>query len=410
VTLQSEEDKQGTAPGSCETAPGVLSQCFRPWHRKAAICALFGLFSFFISVASTVAQLPNPSQGQVESALERLHEKQIADAALRAAEVLAERQQGPGYWLTEFTSATRFERPQREMNTFLNAIMMDVAGPVADAAGIAGLLRRARNFLASQIEVGGLVRYHGRTDAPTIGSLGCAITPDSDDTALVWRVAPDQRRELLPIVLATLNQFRTTDGLYRTWLAPQDRYECIDPGKDPNPADIGIQMHVLMLLTQADPPAARALCETLRQRSADDSIWVYYAIAPLIPIMRLTDLRSAGCPLQLPPSRLQTTVPGQEIWIEVFHLLQKMESSEGRYRNYSRTAELLYELAADDFALLERAPPLLYHNDLTATVRRFYWSEELGYALWLRLHFDNERAQSRLPCRVNDAKQQCDGN
>jgi hypothetical protein len=28
---------------------------------------------------------------------------------------------------------------------------------------------------------------------------------------------------------------------------------------------------------------------------------------------------------------------------------------------------------------------LLYHNDLTATVPRYYWSEDVGYALWLRL-------------------------
>jgi hypothetical protein len=31
-------------------------------------------------------------------------------------------------------------------------------------------------------------------------------------------------------------------------------------------------------------------------------------------------------------------------------------------------------------------PPLLYHNDLTATVSRYYWSEDVGYALWLRLY------------------------
>jgi hypothetical protein len=47
---------------------------------------------------------------------------------------------------------------------------------------------------------------------------------------------------------------------------------------------------------------------------------------------------------------------------------------------------LLVRLGSDDFAELRRSPPLLYHNDLTATVRRFYWSEEFGYALWLRLY------------------------
>ena len=58
--------------------------------------------------------------------------------------------------------------------------------------------------------------------------------------------------------MAVLAQYRTRDGLYRTWLAPRDRYQCIDPGTDANPADVGIQMHVLMLRARADPAAARA--------------------------------------------------------------------------------------------------------------------------------------------------------
>jgi hypothetical protein len=286
-------------------------------------------------------------------------------------------------------------------------MMIDVAGPVAKAAGMAGLLARTRDFLASQIETGGLVRYHGRPDGPTIGSLGCVITPDADDTALVWRVAPGERTDLLPTALATLGRFRAADGLYRTWLAPQDRYQCIDPGKDPNPADIAIQIHVLMLLAQADPPAARALCEALQRRSADKDLWVYYENAPLIPLLRLTDLQQAGCPLQLPPTRLQTTVPGQEIWIEAIHLLQRIGSADDSAAGRSETAALLHKLADSDFALLARVPPLLYHNDLTASVGRYYWSEELGYALWLRLYFEDERARSRLACRGRDATQDC---
>ena len=47
---------------------------------------------------------------------------------------------------------------------------------------------------------------------------------------------------------------------------------------------------------------------------------------------------------------------------------------------------LLVRLGSDDFALLRRTPPLLYHNDLSATVPRYYWSEDAGYALWLRLY------------------------
>ena len=326
-------------------------------------------------------------------------DEELAHAARRAAQMISDRQQAPGYWLTAFTDSARFEQPRPEMNTFVNAMMLDLAGPVADAAGVAGNMIRVRDFLASQIEAGGLVRYHGRPDAPTIGVLGCAITPDADDTALVWRLAPGPAPELLAPALATLAQFRRADGLYRTWLAPRERYECIDPGKDPNPADIAIQMHVLMLLTQADPAAARALCEALRQGLADESNWVYYRRAPLVPLLRLDDMRKAGCALELPEPRVHTDVPGQEVWIEAARRLQAIESGENVYR---ATVDLLGKIAANEFSFLTKTPPLLYHNDLTASVRRFYWSEDIGYALWLRLYFGNERAKPK--CGVADAK------
>lgn len=47
---------------------------------------------------------------------------------------------------------------------------------------------------------------------------------------------------------------------------------------------------------------------------------------------------------------------------------------------------LLAKIAANGFARLREHPPMLYHNDLSARVSRFYWSEDFGYALWLRLH------------------------
>ncbi|MDQ1469612.1 MAG: hypothetical protein QOJ99_1092 [Bryobacterales bacterium] len=332
-------------------------------------------------------------------------DRELTTAAERAVKILVERQQALGFWLTSFTDAERFERPRQEMNTFINAMMLDITGPVAQPGGLENALMRARAFLASQIEDGGLVRYHGRPDAPTIGVLGCAITPDADDTALVWRVSPGSAPELRSMALETLSQFRTADGLYRTWLAPQHRYACIDPGQDPNPADIAIQMHVLMLLAEANPPAAKALCEALQRRAADESIWVYYKLAPLVAILRLPELSKIGCPLQLPEARLRTTIPGQEVWVEAFQRLQKINNADGEIS--SGTTDFLRKLAADDFLTLARNPPLLYHNDLTASVRRFYWSEELGYAVWLRLYFENQRAQRRSSCQGSDAQKEC---
>ena len=328
-------------------------------------------------------------------------DRELASAAREAAKMLVDHQQSAGYWLTSFTDTTRYEHPRQEINTFLSAIMIDVITPVAAQAGLAGTLQRARDFLATQIEDNGLVRYKGK-----IGN--CTITPDADDTALVWRVAPGKQTELLATAIGTLSQFRTADGLYRTWLAPRDQFVCLDAsGTDPNPPDIGIQMHVLMLLAQADPPAARALCEALQKRSGDEDIWVYYKKAPPIVILRMLDLRRIGCPLELPQALLQTTVPGQEVWIEATHLLQQMDNTKDRDTVYAETAALLHKLASDGFSLLTRAPPFIYHNDLTASLRRFYWSEELGYALWIRLYYENERARLRLQCSGGDAKQGC---
>ena len=323
------------------------------------------------------------------------------DAAFRtAAARLRAHQQGPGYWLTAYTRAARFQEPRQEMNTFLTALLVDLLDPLAATGASADLgasVQRARQHLTGQIEAGGLVRYHGLPDAPGIGTLGCAITPDTDNTALVWRLAPDEDRRRLPAALATLGQYRTREGLYRTWLAPRETYQCLDPGGDPNPADIGIQMHVLLLLAKVRPPAGRALCEALRPVVDQDRIWVYYRMAPLVPILRLTDLRRAGCELELPESRMRTTVPGQEIWMSVVRLLGRALTSGGSPAGAAEIQAVLRQLAKDDFALLRKNPPLLYHNDLTATVSRYYWSEDVGYALWLRLADEHAHLQHLHP-------------
>jgi hypothetical protein len=265
--------------------------------------------------------------------------------------------------------------------------MLDIAGPIAAPAQMQDMLAKARSYLASQIEPNGLVRYHGRSDAPTIGVLGCAITPDSDDTALVWRVAPGESQAKLAIALRTIRQFRTGDGLYRTWLAQRADYQCLDPGADPNPADIGIQMHIYMLLARQDPTAARSLCEALMRRSADSGLWVYYAGAPPMMILRLADLHRAGCPLLLPASRLQPAVPSQEVWARAASLLAQLESAPRSTAVNAEAIRLLRELASNGFSALAGNPPLLYHNDMSGTVRRYYWSPDVGYALWLRLYY-----------------------
>ncbi len=172
-------------------------------------------------------------------------------------------------------------------------------------------------------------------------------------------------------------------------MAPRDRYQCVDPVKDTNPADAGIQMHVLLLLAQTDPPAARALCGALGRALAEDRIWVYYQEAPLVPMLRQGDLRRAGCPLRLPAARLRTRVPGQEIWLAAGELLQRFLGPGLPAPAATTTLALLKPLANDEFSMVRRSPPLLYHNDLTTSTPKFYWSEDFGYALWLRLYLEN---------------------
>jgi hypothetical protein len=149
-------------------------------------------------------------------------------------------------------------------------------------------------------------------------------------------------------------------------------------------------MHLLLLLSEVRPPAGRALCEALRSVVDEDRVWVFYRKTPLVPILRLNDLRRAGCALELPESRMRTDVPDQQIWVFVVRLLAGRVTPGG-----APPDAMLRELARDDFALVRTNPPLFYHNDLTATVSRYYWSEDLGYALWLRLYAEYEHARER---------------
>ena len=319
--------------------------------------------------------------------------------ARTAAGRLREHQQDAGYWLTAFTRASLFTDPHREMNTFLTALLLDVLTPIAKANGLETAVERARTHLRAQIEPSGLVRYHGLPDGPGIGTLGCVITPDTDDTALAWRIAPANDPGRLAAALDTIAHYRTPEGLYRTWLAPRDRYQCLDPGSDPNPPDIGIQMNLLMLLADAAPTSARALCHALRPVVDADRLWVYYRKAPLVPALRLDDLRHAGCALELPDARLRTDIPGQQLWMSVVQFSGERHAGDHGPVDPAVLRALLREIARDDFALVRVSPPLFYHNDLTATVPRFYWSEDLGYALWLRLYAAYVEAVAKVPAR-----------
>jgi hypothetical protein len=307
--------------------------------------------------------------------------------AARAASLLRERQTGYGSWLTSYTKELRYEAPQQEMNTYLTSMLVDLLSPVARQRSLDDVVERARLHLAAQIESDGLVRYHGLPDGPTIGTLGSVITPDADDTALVWRIAGHGAGDpRLQGMLGELARYRDARGLYRTWLAPQKKYQNLDPGSDPNPTDIAIQMHVYLMLRELDPPAAQNLCNALQRSFGDGDLWIYYAKAPLVPYLRSAELRQLGCAIPLPTERLALPAAGQEIWSEAVRRLVETMASPQEANVRQAIDNLLVRIGSDDFAQLRRSPPLLYHNDLSATVTRFYWSEDFGYALWLRLY------------------------
>jgi hypothetical protein len=311
----------------------------------------------------------------------------LSSMATRATFWLRERQSGYGYWLTSYTQDVHYEAPQQEMNTYTTSMLVDLLSPVAPQRGLGDVVDRARQHLAAQIESNGLVRYHGLPDGPTIGKLGCVITPDADDTALAWRIAGygagDTRQQPM---LSELARYRDERGLYRTWLAPQKEFQCVDPGRNPNPADIAIQMHVYLMLREFDPRAAQNLCTALKRSIRDEDLWVYYAKAPMVPYLRSTELRRLGCVIPPPTERLAHPPAGQEIWSEAMRRLTETMASPPDADQRAAIGNLLARLGSDDFAQLRRSPPLIYHNDLSATVSRFYWSEDFGYALWLRLY------------------------
>lgn len=322
--------------------------------------------------------------------------------AERASSLLRERQTGYGYWLTSYTHDARYEAPQQEMNTFLTSMLLDLLSPIARQRSLDDAVERARRHLAAQIESDGLVRYHGLPDSHIIGTLGCVITPDADDTALAWRIAGRGAEDpRLQSMLGELARYRDARGLYRTWLAPQKEYQCIDPGSDPNPTDIAIQMHVYLMLRELDPHAAQNLCNALRRSYWDGDVWTYYSKAPLVPYLRGAELQRLGCTIPLPAERLSLPAAGQEIWSEAMHRLVETTASPQNANARQAIRSLLERIGSDDFAQVRRSPPLLYHNDLSASVRRFYWSEDFGYALWLRLYeaAGVEAGEHRQPSR-----------
>ncbi len=320
----------------------------------------------------------------------------LGSAFVAAVAAIRQSQTPEGYWATPVTVGPRFEGPTTEVNVFTPAVLIDLLDPVAAETGLAPELARARDYLRRQVEGTGLVRYHGDPGPIDPARRGCELPPDADDTALVWRIAPPADRRLLGAARQAIERYTDGDGLYRTWLADEDAYRCFYAryaGRQWNPADVAVEMHVYLFLAEHDGAAAGRLCAALTRRLDEDRIWVWYEVAPLLPLLREADLERKGCPLRIPAGRIARAVGGQEAYLTQARLLRTLLVPGGALEGGGPdpAVRALRAAAADGFAALRHTPPLLYHNDLSAAPPHYHWSLEVGYALWLRLYVETGR-------------------
>ena len=327
--------------------------------------------------------------------------KSLNQAFLRAAQEIRRHQNPDGSWATLSTPHPQFQAPfSPHVNVFVPSLIVDLLEPVAHDAGLTDVVDRGRSFLRQQIEDTGLVRYmgkRGQPGQPGVAPPGCETPADSDDTALVWRLAPGHDATLLQSARRVLEHYRTADGLYKTWLADEDAHRCFHtkyPGQEPNPADVGIQMHLYLFFVQHDREAAHKLCTALRPRIGDERIWVWYTMAPLVPLLREAELTRAGCSIRVPDARVRRAPPGQQPYIRLGQRLAEILLGQ-EPRDIGKSLETLGSFAGENLTRIEKSPPLLYHNDLSwpSSEAGYYWSEEVGYALWLRTYVELARRQ-----------------
>lgn len=313
----------------------------------------------------------------------------------RAAQEIRRHQTPDGSWPTPVTLGPAFESVAAEANVFTPSMVVDILDPVAAQTGLTDVLERARAYLRRQIEPTGLARYHGDPGAVPPEVRGCELPPDADDTALIWRIAPHADRERLVAARREIERFHDGEGLYRTWLADERAYRCFYvryAGREWNPPDVAVEMHVYLFLVEHDRTAAARLCEALRRRIDDERIWIWYTVAPFVPVLREVDMAAHGCPLRVPDSRVARAVPGQEPYLLQARLLRSLVAPEGPPPASAEPyVAALRAAAASDFASIVGTPPLIYHNALSAVPPHFHWSEDVGYALWLRLYVETAR-------------------
>lgn len=109
--------------------------------------------------------------------------------------------------------------------------------------------------------------------------------------------------------------------------------------------------------------------------------------------------------MRIPEDRLLQGPHAVEPYIALSQLFENLLLKRGPVPTRETLLRALNDLAEGALRPLERTPPLLYHNDVSASTPRFYWSGDVGYALWLRLYVETTRRwPSSLPLSISSVK------
>ena len=285
----------------------------------------------------------------------------------------------------------RFDHPTLEMNTYVTSLMVDLLGAKGTPVGWREAWSEHGRIspATTKSKPTGGVRYHGRPDGPAMTAHGLFfITPEIVVALLGYGAS-------LPVTSVTLHCSGYTYCVRRTAVET-----CWG-----NEADTAVSTWVRTEILLTSP--FRCICSCCWHKSSRQQPIPYAMRSSARSIKTASGFTIARhhwfpCCASLTCKQLavqcsyrwhacRPPCPGQDVWLTAIQMLQRLEIKHEQAPNSAQVLDLLRALSRDDFTAVRLNPPLLYHNDFTASVPRFYWSEDVGYAIWLRLYLASER-------------------
>ena len=318
------------------------------------------------------------------------------EAVETAINLLTTSQQEDGNWVPELTPHPMYEEAVAEPEVTATGMMLSVLRPIAESYCLQPQVNSAFEFVSSQIEPSGLVRFYGRHDhlSPENQNVSIApdrwMSPDLGDTALAWLVAtPSHGRERVYQMLDHIEEHRDEQhGMYLTWLGDPDSYFMRHRARNPIDIQILFEVYLVMQSQRVEMEAAGRICDFLQHHVNEKDYWVWFRYAPLAPLLTLYDMELAGCPLEVDPDLLEPSAEHQAdyYWLaETFLQLNRVEFSTPPPAAELRAIERrLRVMARNDFESMQMYPAMIYNKEIEEP-RGFYWMTEFGLALWLRV-------------------------